>query len=306
MLRSLRGSFMLLLAALIWGTAFVAQSKGMDYVEPFTYNAVRTLIGGFVLIPIVLLFGKKRSKSTATAANNKAGIFGGICCGLVLFAASSFQQYGIAFTSAGKAGFITALYVVIVPIIAIVTGRRPNIMIWICVCIAVLGFYLLCIKEGFKLSKGDLFVLICAFFYSVHIIIIDHFNSKGAEPMKMSCIQFFTAGTIMLICMFIFEKPDLDSILAAWLPICYGGIMSCGVAYTLQILGQRDTDPTVASLLMSLESVFSLIAGWIILGQSMTAWELLGCVLIFAAIVWVQLPEKKRKADSEGIKKQKT
>ncbi|WP_303835990.1 DMT family transporter [Ruminococcus flavefaciens] len=288
MLKTFRGSFMLLLAALIWGTAFVAQSKGMDYVEPFTYNAVRTLLGGVILMPIVYLFGRKGHKS-AKAYSSKISLLGGICCGLVLFAASSFQQYGIAFTSAGKAGFITALYVVIVPIISIVTGRRPNIMIWICVCIAVLGFYLLCIKEGFVLSKGDLFVLICAFFYSLHIIVIDHFNSNGADPVKMSCIQFFTAGTIMLICMFIFEEPSLKSVFDAKYTILYTGIMSCGVAYTLQIIGQKYTEPAAATLIMSLESVFAALAGWIILNEHMNLKEFAGCSLVFAAVVLSQL-----------------
>ena len=190
MLKKLRGSLMLLTAAFIWGTAFVAQSKGMDYVAPFTYNAVRTLIGGVVLIPMVFLFGQK-SRRKVSENNNKISFIGGIICGLVLFAASSFQQLGISLTSAGKAGFITALYVVIVPVISIIFGQKSNLKMWICAFTAIIGFYLLCIKEGFRLSKGDLYVLICAVFYSVHIIVIDHFNSKGAEPVKMSCVQFF-------------------------------------------------------------------------------------------------------------------
>lgn len=288
MLKKLRGSLMLLTAAFIWGTAFVAQSKGMDYVAPFTYNAVRTLIGGIVLIPVVFIFGQK-SRRKASENNNKISFIGGIICGLVLFAASSFQQLGISLTSAGKAGFITALYVVIVPVISIIFGQKSNLKMWICAFTAIIGFYFLCIKEGFRLSKGDLYVLICAVFYSVHIIVIDHFNSKGAEPVKMSCVQFFTAGSIMMICMFIFESPALSAVWAAKYTILYAGVMSCGVAYTLQIIGQKYTESTAAALIMSLESVFAALAGWIILSEHMSMKEFAGCILVFAAVVFSQL-----------------
>jgi len=288
MLKKLRGSLMLLTAAFIWGTAFVAQSKGMDYVAPFTYNAVRTLIGGVVLIPMVFLFGQK-SRRKVSENNNKISFIGGIICGLVLFAASSFQQLGISLTSAGKAGFITALYVVIVPVISIIFGQKSNLKMWICAFTAIIGFYLLCIKEGFRLSKGDLYVLICAVFYSVHIIVIDHFNSKGAEPVKMSCVQFFTAGSIMMICMFIFESPALSAVWAAKYTILYAGVMSCGVAYTLQIIGQKYTESAAAALIMSLESVFAALAGWIILSEHMSMKEFAGCILVFAAVVFSQL-----------------
>ena len=288
MLKKLRGSLMLLTAAFIWGTAFVAQSKGMDYVAPFTYNAVRTLIGGVVLIPMVFLFGQK-SRRKVSENNNKISFIGGIICGLVLFAASSFQQLGISLTSAGKAGFITALYVVIVPVISIIFGQKSSLKMWLCAFTAIIGFYLLCIKEGFRLSKGDLYVLICAVFYSVHIIVIDHFNSKGAEPVKMSCVQFFTAGSIMMICMFIFESPALSAVWAAKYTILYAGVMSCGVAYTLQIIGQKYTESTAAALIMSLESVFAALAGWIILSEHMSMKEFAGCILVFAAVVFSQL-----------------
>lgn len=288
MLKKLRGSLMLLTAAFIWGTAFVAQSKGMDYVAPFTYNAVRTLIGGVVLIPMVFLFGQK-SRRKASENNNKISFIGGIICGLVLFAASSFQQLGISLTSAGKAGFITALYVVIVPVISIIFGQKSSLKMWLCAFNAIIGFYFLCIKEGFRLSKGDLYVLICAVFYSVHIIVIDHFNSKGAEPVKMSCVQFFTAGSIMMICMFIFESPALSAVWAAKYTILYAGVMSCGVAYTLQIIGQKYTESTAAALIMSLESVFAALAGWIILSEHMSMKEFAGCILVFAAVVFSQL-----------------
>ena len=304
MLNKLRGGFMLLIAALIWGTAFVAQSKGMDYVEPFTYNAIRTLLGGVVLIPVIYIFGRKNANANTENNYNstRISLIGGMICGLVLFAASSFQQFGISMTSAGKAGFITALYVVIVPIIGIVIGRRANILKWICVFIAVTGFYFLSIKEGFKLSVGDLLVLICAVFYSVHIIVIDHFNSKGADPLKMSCVQFFTAGSIMILCMFIFEFPVLENIFAAKYTILYTGIMSCGVAYTLQIIGQKYTEPVTATLIMSLESVFAAIAGWLILSEHMSRKEYTGCALVFAAVLLSQLElsSKKKNIDEKG------
>lgn len=288
----LRGNIMLLITAIIWGSAFVAQSDGMNYVEPFTYNGIRTLLGGIVLIPVIALLRKLPRKDAGNSRGKaplKTTVTGGVCCGVLFFIAGMFQQFGISMTTAGKAGFVTALYIVIVPVIEFIIYRRTTIKVWICCLVAILGFYLLCIKEGFSISTGDLLVLICALFYALHIMTVDHFNAKNTDGTLMSCIQFFTAGTIMLICMFIFEKPDISSILAAWLPICYGGIMSCGVAYTLQIIGQRYTDPTVATLLMSLESVFAALSGWLILHESLTPKELAGCALVFIAVIFAQI-----------------
>ncbi len=288
----LRGNIMLLITAIIWGSAFVAQSDGMNYVGAFTYNACRTLLGGIVLIPVIALLRKLPKKDNGQSTEKaplKTTITGGICCGLLFFIAGMLQQFGISMTTAGKAGFITALYIVIVPVIEFIIYRRTTVKVWICCVIAIAGFYLLCIKEGFSISTGDLLVLACAFFYALHIMTVDRFNAKNTDGTLMSCIQFFTAGTIMLICMFIFEKPDIGSILAAWLPICYGGIMSCGVAYTLQIIGQRYTDPTVATLLMSLESVFAALSGWLLLGERLVPKELAGCVLVFIAVIAAQI-----------------
>ena len=292
----LRGNILLLITAVIWGSAFVAQSDGMNYVEPFTYNGIRTLLGGIVLIPVLFLLRKlprKENGKTAEKAPLKTTVTGGVCCGVLFCIAGMLQQYGISMTTAGKAGFVTALYVVIVPVIEFIIFRRTNIKVWICCLIAIAGFYLLCIKENFSIDLGDILVLICAAVYAVHIMTVDRFVSKNADGTLMACIQFFTAGTIMVICMFIFEKPDLSSILAAWFPICYAGIMSCGVAYTLQIIGQKYTDPTVATLLMSLESVFAALSGWLILNESLSPKELAGCALVFIAVIFAQINIKK-------------
>lgn len=283
---------MLLITAIIWGSAFVAQSDGMNYVQPFTYNGIRTLLGGIVLIPVIALLRKLPKKDNGKSTEKaplKTTITGGLCCGVLFFIAGMLQQYGISMTTAGKAGFVTALYVVIVPVIGFIIYRRTTLKVWICSLIAIAGFYLLCINEGFSVSLGDLLVLLCAVVYAIHIMTVDRFNSKNIDGTLMSCIQFFTAGTIMLICMFVFEQPDIGSILAAWLPICYAGIMSCGVAYTLQIIGQKYTDPTVATLLMSLESVFAALSGWLILNESLSLKEFAGCVLVFIAVILAQI-----------------
>ena len=287
------GNIMLLIAAVIWGTAFVAQSEGMAYVEPFTYGGIRTLIGGFVLIPIILAFRKAGGKQDRPKAEKKAQlrttVKGGICCGLVLFAASSLQQWGITMTTAGKAGFITALYIIIVPVFELILYRKSSLRVWLCVTVAAIGFWLLCIKEGFTVGTGDMLVLLCAVCFAVHIMTIDHFNEKNADPLLMSCIQFFTAGTIMTVCMFIFEEPELGAVFDAKYTILYAGIMSSGAAFTLQILGQRTADPASATLIMSLESVFAALSGWLILHEVLLPKELLGCVLVFGAVIFVQL-----------------
>lgn len=301
--KRLRGNILLLITAIIWGTAFVAQSEGMRYVEPFTYNAMRTLLGGIVLIPVIALFRRQKTppdENGSSADSRKTTVIGGIVCGVFLFIASSFQQWGIVETTAGKAGFITALYVTIVPLIELVLYRRSSLKVWFCVFLALAGFYLLCIKEGFTIGRGDLLVLCGAFFYAGHIMVIDHFNEKNTDGMKMSCIQFFTAGILMTVCMFLFENPQVEAIFDAKYTILYAGIMSSGAAYTLQILGQRDTDPTSATLIMSLESVFAALSGWIILSEALSLKELSGCILVFIAVILTQLgasaaPEKNKR-----------
>ncbi len=303
----LKGNIILLITALIWGTAFVAQSEGMKYVEPFTYNAVRTLLGGIVLIPVITAFKwhrKEKSHENVKGETGKITIMGGLVCGILLFIASSFQQWGIVETTAGKAGFITALYVTIVPLIELVLYRRSSLKVWFCVFLALTGFYLLCIKEGFTIGRGDLLVLCGAFFYAGHIMVIDRFNEKNADGMTMSCIQFFTAGLLMTVCMFLFENPRLEAVFDAKYTILYAGIMSCGAAYTLQIIGQRYTDPSSATLIMSLESVFAALSGWLILNEALSFKEFFGCVLVFAAVIITQLgtsavPEKSKEKNYE-------
>ncbi len=290
----LKRSLMLTLTALIWGAAFVAQSVGMDYVGPFTFNSVRSLIGGLVLLPMLPLLdrGKNKPKSELQAerkSQQKTLLLGGIVCGVLLAAASSLQQIGLIDTTPGKAGFITALYIVIVPLLGVFMKKKPSFLIWISVAAAAAGMYLLCIKEGFSVSRGDLMVMLCALLFSFHILAIDYFSPR-VDGVRLSMIQFFVCSALCAVPMFAAEQPSFQSILTAWLPILYAGALSCGVAYTLQIIGQRNMNPTVASLILSLESVFSALAGWLILGEALSARELTGCALVFAAILLAQLP----------------
>lgn len=293
---TLRQSFILFLTAVIWGVAFVAQSVGMEYLGPFTYNGVRSVLGGLVLLPCIALLNRQQGKegtATARTEDRRQLLTGGLCCGVVLFAASNFQQFGIQYTTVGKAGFITAMYILIVPLLGLLLHKKVGMQVWMGVIYGIAGLYLLCMKDSFRLEKGDALVLICAFIFSLHILVIDHFSGK-VDGVKMSCIQFWVCGILSLVCSFLFESPDLRSIGASWLPVCYGGIMSCGVAYTLQIIGQKGMNPTVASLILSLESVVAVVAGFLLLGQSMSRRELFGCLMMVMAIVSAQLPERKR------------
>ena len=301
--KKMRSNLMLLLTAFIWGVAFVAQSVGMDYVGPFTFNSVRNFIGAFVLLLFIPLLDKvnRQSAATVNASNSDAAsatdiastssssvsdkktlIIGGIVCGILLAIASSFQQIGIVYTTVGKAGFITAMYIVIVPILGLFVGKKVRLIAWISVGLSVIGLYLLCMTESLSLGKGDILVLICAFCFSFHIMVVDYFSPK-VDGVRMSCIQFFTCG---ITC-------GIPAMLTAWQPLLYAGVLSCAVGYTLQIVAQKNTDPVIASLLMSLESAFSLLAGWIILHQYLSPKELCGCLLMFAAIMLSQIPEKK-------------
>lgn len=285
---------MLVLTAMIWGTAFVAQSIGMDYIGPFTFNGIRSVIGGLTLLPVLLAL-RKRGMPAPVGVRRKKTWMGGLCCGVVLFAASAFQQFGMIEADAGKAGFITTLYIVIVPICGLFFGKRVRPLIWLAVAIAAAGLYLLCVTQGLSIARGDFLVLCCAFLFSAHILVIDHFSPQ-ADGAMMSCIQFFVSGALALVCMALFETPTVSNILACTGPILYAGVLSCGVGYTLQILAQRDTNPTVASLLMSLEAVFAALAGCLVLGETFSGRELAGAALMFAAVVLAQLPEKQRSA----------
>ncbi|MGN1413289.1 MAG: DMT family transporter [Anaerovoracaceae bacterium] len=303
MSKKMKSNILLLLTAFIWGSAFVAQKSGMDYIEPFTYNGIRTFIGGLVLIPVIIFFTKKNNRQNGTEEKvfdfekDKTAIIGGICCGLALFVASSLQQFGVSYTTAGKAGFITTLYVVFVPILSLLLRKKVRPIMWVCVALGAVGLYLLCMTDAsFSLQFGDMLVLLCAVAFAVHILVIDHFSPK-ADGVKISCVQFLVSGVLGIICMFIFETPDLGNILACWLPILYAGVLSCGVAYTLQVVAQADADPTAASLILCLESVFAVISGAILLHESMSPRELMGCAVIFAAVIISNLPEKKASAD---------
>ena len=283
-----------ILAAFIWGTAFVAQDLCADSIGAFAFNATRYFIAVLALLVVILISDKlKKNKPTLTAQEKKAANkqlwLGGLCCGAALAIASNFQQAGlVAGTDAGKAGFITALYVVLVPVFGLFFKRKVSLPTWIAVVLSVVALYLLCIKGDVSLAPGDLLILVCAVCFAVHILVIDHFTAY-CDGVKLSCLQFLFAGIISTICMFIFEDVDFAAILSCALPLLYVGIFSCGVGYTLQILAQKDSNPTVVTILLSLESVFAVIAGAIILKQQMTVREYIGCAIMFAAVILAQI-----------------
>ena len=265
---------MLMTAAFIWGTAFVAQSVGMDYLGPFTFNGVRNFVGAAALLPCIWLLDRlnrrdvkdKAVKEAKNPGEKRDLILGGVSCGTVLFVAGSFQQVGLQYTTVGKAGFITACYIVIVPVCGIFLHKKIGGKVWIAVGLSLIGLYLLCITEKLTIGKGDILVFLCALVFTMHILVIDYFSPK-VDGVKMSCIQFFVCGLLSLAPMFALETPQIAAIIKSWGPILYAGVLSSGVAYTLQIVGQKNVNPAIASLILSLESCFSVLAGWIILGQ---------------------------------------
>ncbi len=291
--KKLRANLFLLLAAFIWGMAFVAQSKGMESCGPFLFNGVRSILGALVLLPLIAVLDKKEKKEKG---NTSWPIFGGISCGVVLFLASSFQQMGLLETGPGKAGFITALYVVLVPVFSLFLGKKMTAVTWISVAIALFGMYLLCMNgELLTLAKSDLLVLLCAVLFTGHIMVIDHF-APHVDCVRMASLQFFVSGILSLLAALCTEDIQITYILDAALPIAYTGILSSGVAYTLQVVAQKDTDPASAALICSLESVFALLGGVVLMGEVFSGRELWGCLLTFGAIMLSQLPEfKKRK-----------
>lgn len=299
MKQQIKSSLILLLTATIWGVAFVAQSVGMEYIGPFTFNAIRCVLGGLVLIPVILVLKKKKETGAENQEkeDKKTLWAGGIACGVILCIASNLQQFGIMEASVGKSGFFTALYIVMIPVIGIFIGKRPGIKLWFCVALAVVGMYLLCMKDGsFTIERADIMLLLCALAFSFHILVVDYFSPK-VDGVKMSCIQFFVCGVLSAVGMLFTETPDIFNIQAAWLPLLYAGLLSCGVGYTLQIVGQKGINPVIASLIMSLESVISALAGWVILGQVLSPKEILGCVLMFVAIIITQIPTGNKKTD---------
>lgn len=284
----------LLVCAAIWGSAFVAQSVGAEYVGAFTFLAVRNWIAVVFLIPVIFVRDtilKKRGRPSVRPANRtqrRCLLTGGAACGFFLCAASAFQQVGIRYTTTAKAGFITALYVVIVPILSVFFGKSVKSRIWMCVALAVLGLYLLCMRGELSLSFGDGVVLVCAFLFACQIMTVDYFAPQ-VDTVRLSQTQFLVTALLSTVCMLLFEDLSTDSLIRALPSIAYAGVMSSGVAYTLQIIGQQNLNPAIASITMSLESVFAALAGWIVLGQSMSFRELAGCVLMFAAIILAQL-----------------
>lgn len=292
----LRQSLILLVTATIWGTAFVAQSVGMEHVGPFTFIAARFALGALALLPVILLQNRrlkadgigKGKMADGRAGSGKVLWKGGLLCGVALMSAASLQQVGIMRTTVGKAGFITAMYIIIVPILGVFMGRRIRPLIWGCVLLAAAGLYLLSMSGAFSLQSGDALCLACAVIFAVQIMLVDHYV-EVADGVRLSAIQFLTASALGTVMMLLFEHPSLGAVWNARVPILYAGIMSSGVAYTLQIIGQRGLNPTIASLIMSLESVIAAAAGFIFLHQTFTGRELCGCILMAAAIVLAQL-----------------
>ena len=304
---------MLSITAFIWGSAFVAQKDGMRYIGPFTFTASRMLLGGFVLIPVIFLLRRLEAKTVpgreltdAEAAletlnempemSQKSLLIGGAVCGFVLYFACAAQQIGLLHTTAGKAGFITSLYILLVPLLGLFLGNKVRRILWFCVALGVLGLYFLCVLEDFTIGRGDFIMLFSALGFAFHILAINYFAPK-VNGVQMSCLQFFVCGILSLATSLAIESPELHNILISWFPIVYAGAISCGIAYTFQILGQKHTDPTVASLILSLESVFAVICGILILNEALSLREFAGCALMLAAIVLAQLPGKNAAKD---------
>ena len=302
----LKGITLLLIGSFIWGTTFVAQSVGTNHLNAFSFNCIRNFIGVFALIP-VLWWQVSSDKQGATNEKSYSMtyrlkniftrdlILGGIICGTALCLASNFQQLGIEHSTVGKSAFITTLYIVLVPLLGLFLKRKLSAQIWFGVILAMIGLYLLCMKdEAFVLSTGDIYLLLCAFFFSIQIMAIDHFAPK-VNAIALSMMQFLTTALLSGIGMIFTELPSLENILGAMIPLLYAGVLSSGIAYTFQIIGQKHLAPAVASLLMSLESVFATLAGWVVLREVLSTKELIGCGLVFGAVILTQIPIKNER-----------
>ncbi len=289
---------MLFLTAFIFGTTFVAQQTGMDYIGPFTYITARSIVGALFLFVAALIYDKLDKKSTTFSfkhsvkkfKNDRNVVVGGVLCGIVMFCATAFQQFGLLYTTVGKAGFLTSLYIVIVPFLGLIFKKKIHKIIWICASIAVVGMYFLSIGENFSVSLGDILVFMCAVMFSFHFMLLDKY-SPIVDCVRLSCIQFIVCGAISFVTSVLFETITIEGIMAAWFSIVYAGVFSSGIAFTLQSIAQRDTSPFVASLIVSLESVFSVLAGFVLLGELLTLREIFGCALIFIAIILAQVPD---------------
>ncbi len=286
------GSLILLLTAMIWGCAFVAQSAAMDSVSPLFFNAARNVLAVAFTLPLAI-FSQRKNKKAGIVYRKKDQILGGILCGLALTLGSCTQQIALSLgTSAGKAGFITAMYMLMVPLASLLLGKKVRGVFWPCLAGATLGLWLLCVSDS-TIAASDLAALLCAVFFTLHILFTDRYV-QIADVVTISCTQFAVTAVLSAIASLIFETPSMPALLDAWLPLVYTGVLSSGVAFTLQAVGQKRTDPTLASMIMSLESVFAVLGGFVILGDKLSLREILGCVLMFAAIIIPQLPEKKK------------
>jgi drug/metabolite transporter (DMT)-like permease len=293
MKKQLTGIAFLGIAVLIWGSTFVAQSVGMDKVGPFTFQASRCGLAVLFLAPIIALFEIRDIKDYFRKWRSKKLWISGALCGIALFAASSLQQISLVDTDAGKAGFLTTLYVVLVPVIGLFLGKKPSINIVFSIILAVIGLYLLSCMGVTTISTGDLLLLGCALAFAVQITLIDRLGSD-VDGLRLNCIQCLVVAILSALFMFGTEEPRLPDILSCWLPIGYAGVLSMGVAYSMQVLGQQRIEPTTASLIMSLESVIAALSGWLILHETMTFWELMGCALVFLAVILSQIPVKQK------------
>ena len=294
-------SLLLLLTAMIWGGAFVAQSIGVAHVGPWTFVFSRYAISSLILLPVSRMVDRRIEKKEGRKDPLRLSILGGLCCGFCLGSASISQQIGIQYTTAGKAGFITALYVVIVPVLGLFLGRKPSAKIWLCVGLGLAGLYLISVKEGFSIGQGDILMILCAVLFSFQIMSVDTFSARLRNGVRLSNIQFMVVMLMGLTGMLLFEHPTMEAVRAAAGPILYAGVLSGAVGYTLQIVAQKYTDPTVASLLMSLESVFSVLAGWLILHQGLNHREIMGCALVFAAVLLSEIPIEQMLSKRKGV-----
>lgn len=290
--KKILGFFLLFLTALIWGVAFVAQSVGMDHIGPYTFNTGRLLLGTAVTMPWAIMELKKQKnveeEKEVYIRKRNSSVIGAAFCAVVFFLAVNLQQFALISSSVANVSFITTLYILIIPIIGMFLGKKHGLSIWIAIAIAVVGMYLLCIKEGLVLEMGDILAFICAVMFALQILIVDHYVPKS-YVIVLSCTQNLFAGLISFVFMLIFEGVNLEGIKTAWLPLAYTGILSTGLAYTTQMLGQKYLKPTVASLIMSLESVIAAIAAWLIIGQALSLREMLGCALVFVGVIIAQI-----------------
>lgn len=295
MKQQLKGSIQLLIGTIIWGTAFVAQSVGMDYIGPFTFQAVRSCIAVAALVVVIWLMERgKQDGKTFAARWMEPGLWKtGFFCGIALFIASAFQQVGLVYTDPGKAGFITAMYIVLVPVLGLFLGQKAGLNIWISVVLAVAGLYLLSAFGVSSVNIGDVLLMGCACGFAVQIVLVDRLG-KTLDGLRLNLVQFLTSTVFSCISMFLFEEPVWQQITVCAVPLLYTGVMSSAVAFSLQILAQQKLDPAPASLIMSMESVFAVLAGWLLLHQVLSANELLGCGLVFAGVLLSQWEPKSK------------